>query len=90
MPNMQEKQFLELVNAHVNEAGVCTLKFYITYANSVGGYVLCAESESMRNVFLSSARKEKRVFASIDSAAKFLGLAGIRFFHCFNFKNFEE
>jgi hypothetical protein len=90
MPNMQEKQFLELLNAHVNESGACTLKFYVTYSKSLSGYVLCAESENMRTVFLSSARKERRVFASIDSAAKFLGLAGVRGFQCFNFKNFEE
>lgn len=87
MPVMQEKQFLELVNAHRNEAGACTLQFIIGYAESVGGYFICAESESMRTVFLSSARREKRTFASIDSAAKFLLSIGIKGFTCFNFKN---
>lgn len=87
MVKMQEKEFLELVNAHTKD-GVIKIYFYVHYSPTAGGYVISAESESMNSsVHLSSARKELRTFATIDSAAKFLKSIGVSGFQCFRIKS---
>ena len=89
MPKMQEKEFIELVNAHITD-GIVNINIYVNYAGSVGGYVITAQSDSMSAVHLSSARKEFRSFATIDSAAKFLRSIGIGGFQCFTTKQLES
>lgn len=89
MSKMQEKEFIELVKAHVTDEGI-KINLYVNYSGFQKGYVVTAQSELMKAVHLSSARKEFRTFATLDSAAKFLKGIGVNGFTCFVMKPAQE